>query len=174
MTKPADPVASLLRVARTQLVMLKDAQERGLPAPALAATTLELLLQAVARVAAARAGDPSTPAAERAELSDLQALIEQRTASTVQLSSHLIELSAGWTCPRCGSDVAQGAAVSDVERGAAFLSLSLVCAECGERSKPADAGRKVFAQRFGHLAKPGWNPAANGFLHDRSLHARTS
>jgi hypothetical protein len=166
-TPAKDPVEGIFAVARTQLEILADARARGLAAPALEATTLELLLRAIAGAAHKRAQEPATPEPEREALAALARLVQERAASTVQLSSHLIEMTADWTCAHCGADVAEGATLSSVDKGLAFLRLDVVCASCGERSRPGATGRAVFDARFGHLVKPGWNPEAHGFVWDR-------
>ena len=160
---PRTPSLSpVVAVASTQLDLLLEAAARGADAAGLRASALDLVLRALR--AEAEHAATTAPADERAALAAFVDKVGRYERATVQLSQHLVEMTADWTCGKCGADVARGVAVSSVETGAALVRVDVECAACGARSKIAPQGRKVFEQRFGHLVRADWNPTANGFV----------
>lgn len=141
----------LVGVAATQLDMIEDAARRpGVDVGRLTQQSFELLVGALA--ATARADARHAPFVAR---------VERWRAASVDVHHHLIELSEGWSCHVCGSDVASGAAIDGVRSG--LVRVELVCKACGTRTKLGAKGDAVFKRVFGPLITPDWRPSANGF-----------
>lgn len=159
---------AVLELATGQLALLRDAASRpDVDRAGLTRTAFDMVIKGMRAAAVQAARDPSLGAESRARLDAFVRAANDWERGAVPLSHHLIAMSAGWQCPQCSSDVARTAALSGVAQGKGFVRLELVCGECGARSVPTAAGRKVFEEQFGHLVAAGWNPEAHGFLWDR-------
>lgn len=123
---------------------------------------LDLMLEAWATESKSLERAPGLPEASKKLFGAVRARLEQLKLATVDANVHLIELSQGWRCPKCQSDVAAAAAASVGPGGKP--KVELVCRACKTRSALAPAGQEAFQRLFGHLVAPTWNPAANGFV----------
>ncbi len=149
-----DGLSQVIGVAETQLDMLEDASRRaGVDVARLTQQSFELLLAALA--SSAQAHDPNRHAA-------FVGRVERWRAATADVRHHLIELSEGWACQACKSDVASGAAIDGVRAG--LPRVELVCKACGKRTKLAAPGQATFQRVFGALVSPDWRPSSHGFL----------
>jgi hypothetical protein len=107
------------------------------------------------------AGDGSLASLqERARLLADRIATYQRSSVDVRL--HLIDLSQGWRCAACGSDVAAAAALVSK----ASLAAELVCKACRARTPLTPRGAQRLQELFGALASGAWNPALSGFVTD--------
>ncbi len=142
--------------ASTQLDLLDSGRKAHPPADMgnLAKTCLDVLLKAISAELA--------PFAKLPPVGELRSKFAAFEKGAVNVAEHLIELVAGWRCPKCSSNVASGAAVVDLAGGKA--KVQLVCGACGTQSPLTAKGEEAFKKWFGHLVSPSWNPAANGFL----------
>lgn len=147
-----DALARIVAVARTQLDLLADARRRPeVDRGGLAQTSLELLLDCIAREAAAAGGELAA-FAERHEA-------ERRRA--VDVRRHLIAIGEGWSCRHCKNDVVRAVLLTRVD-GA--WKPAIVCRACGRTSPLAPLGIAALKKRFdGLLEDPDWDPTANGF-----------
>jgi hypothetical protein len=152
-----DPARALLArivdAAGQQLGLLEDARARPeVDAARLSQLGLELLMEAIAS-GAAQLDDPALRAfAER---------LGAHRAAGVDVRQHLVALSEGWACRRCGEDVAAGVTLD--LRAPRAPKPKLRCKACGELSPIARAGHAAFKTKFGALIGPGWDPRSNGF-----------
>lgn len=148
-----DPLSQVIGAAEVQLGMLEDAARRaGVDVGRLTQQSFELLVVALASAAAS--ADPKKHAAfiER---------VARWRAATADVRHHLIELSEGWRCAACKSDVASGAAIDGVRAG--LVRVELVCRACGKKTKLAAPGQAAFDRLYGPLVSPEWRPSNNGF-----------
>lgn len=146
----ADGLDQVIAVAETQLDMLEDASRRsGVDVARLTQQSFDLLLAALAA---------SAPAQHAAFV----ARVAKWRAASADVRHHLIELSEGWACHACKSDVASGAAIDGVRAG--IPRVELICKACGKRTKLGARGQAAFEKIFGALVSPDWRPSNHGFV----------
>jgi hypothetical protein len=164
---PTDPerraLLALFDLAEVQLGLLTDAAgRRDVSVEGLSRTALELLLTGLGAQARGLSSHPDLPADARARYQRFAEVVGAAAQSTVRVESHLLELSAGWRCPGCGSEVASAAAIVQEAGGAPRVQLR--CGDCQQRSWAPEAGQQLFHQKFGHLVREGWDPTLHGFV----------
>jgi len=157
----------ILAATEQQLDILLD----GLARPGLDQTqarrhAFELVLKAMAAEARGLSAESELADPDRQALQGFLKKAEAFDRGSVDVHSHIIELSEDWACKDCGADVAAEAAVSGVR--AETYQVELICQACGERSPLAGKGYKRFQKIFGALIAPTWNPRANGFIWNES------
>jgi len=151
-----EALARILDAAEVQLDLLADAATRPeVDSRGLAATGLELLLEAMAATVAEVPGDRYRAFAAR---------VAEVGAASEDVRLHLIELAEGWACKSCGADVAKDASIAGIK--ARKPKLSLVCKACGRATPVAALGLAAFKTRFGRRVSPAWNPSLQGFIWD--------
>jgi hypothetical protein len=159
----ADQVLSrLLETVNGLVEMLEQAGQRSdVNIPSLKAQCLDLMFEAIKAGATRLASDDSlAPLQEGARRLVDRIAAYQRSSIDVRL--HLIDLSQGWRCSSCGSDVAAAAALVSK----APLVGELVCKACRARTPLTARGEQRLQELFGTLASGPWNPMLSGFITD--------
>jgi hypothetical protein len=107
----------------------------------------------------ARAGAVPSQASPAGAFPGLAALLSPTHEPAPKLSSdgrlriedHLGALTAGWTCPHCGIDVAMTLHVSRVRGGRSAVVVDVVCAHCNQRSPLPAPLQRSFDRLYGPL-----------------------
>ncbi len=147
-----DALARIVATASTQLDLLADARRRPeIDRAGLAQTALDLLLESIAREAAAAGG----------ELVGFAERFEADKARGLDVRRHLIALGADWSCRHCKNDVVRAVILTLADD---VWKPQLVCRACGRTSPLAPRGIAALKKRFGaRLEDPAWDPTENGF-----------